>query len=207
MIDLWRERNEKKKEFSRRQIVGNFVCQTRIDFVLCTRNVENFIEKIKYEDTSFSDHKFLSFKLVWSKMQRGPGVWILNAKILKNEDYVSKVKEIIEKEKKNGMYLENKSLWWENVKFLIKNFSFKYCSLIQKCKRYEENKMRESLEMELNKENKDIQKIKEIEGKLKEIEEKQYEGARLRSKAKYVVEGEKCTKFFFDLEKREGKLK
>ncbi len=48
--------------------------------------MENFIEKIKYEDTSFSDHKFLSFKLDWSKMQRGPGVWVLNTKILKNED-------------------------------------------------------------------------------------------------------------------------
>ncbi len=35
---------------------------------------------------------------------------------------VSNVKEIIEKEKKNGMYLENKSLWWENVKIYQKNF-------------------------------------------------------------------------------------
>ncbi len=59
--------------------------------------------------------------------------------------------------------------------------------------------------MELNKENKDIQKIKEMEGKLKEIEEKEFEGAMLRSKAKYLVEGEKCTKFFFDLEKKRGK--
>lgn len=205
MIDVWRERNEKKKEFSRRQIVGSFVCQTRIDFVLCSRNVENFIEKIKYEETSFSDHKFLFFIMDWSKMQRGPGVWILNTQVLKNEDYVTKVKEIIEKEKENEMYEEDKRIWWENVKFLIKKFSIKYCSLIQKCKRYKEREIKERLEMELNKENKDIQKIKEMEGKLKEIEEKEYEGARLRSKAKYVVEGEKCTKFFFDLEKKRGK--
>ncbi len=43
-----------------------------------------------------------------------------------------------------------------------------------------------------------------MEGILKEMEEEKYEGARL-SKAKYTVEGEKCTKFFFDLEKRRGK--
>ncbi len=33
MIDVLRERNEKKKEFSRRHIVGQFVCETRIDFM------------------------------------------------------------------------------------------------------------------------------------------------------------------------------
>ena len=205
MIDVWRERNEKKKEFSRRQIVGQFVCETRIDFILCTRNVENFIEKIKYEETSFSDHKLLFFKMDWNKVQRGPGIWVLNTKMLENEDYVLKVKEIIEKEKKNEMYEEDKRIWWENVKFLIKKFSIKYCSLIRKCKRYKEKEIKESLEVELNKEYKDIQKIKEMEEKLKEIEEKEYEGARLRSKAKYTVEGEKCTKFFFDLEKKRGK--
>lgn len=133
----------------------------------------------------------------WNKVQRGPGIWVLNTKMLENEDYVLKVKEIIEKEKKNEMYEEDKRIWWENVKFLIKKFSIKYCSLIRKCKRYKEKEIKESLEVELNKEYKDIQKIKEMEEKLKEIEEKEYEGARLRSKAKYTVEGEKCTKFFF----------
>ncbi len=81
--------------------MGNFICKTRIDYVLCTRNVGNFIEKIIYEETSFSDHKFLRFKIDWNNMQRGPGVWILNTEVLKNEDYVSKVKEIMEKEKEN----------------------------------------------------------------------------------------------------------
>lgn len=31
-----------------------------------------------------------------------------------------------------------------------------------------------------------------------------YEGARLRSKGKYTIEGEKSTKFFFNLEKGKG---
>ncbi len=30
MIDVWRERNE-KGEYLRKQLVGNFMCQTRID--------------------------------------------------------------------------------------------------------------------------------------------------------------------------------
>lgn len=39
LIDVWREWT-KKMEYSRRQLLGNFVCQTRIYFILCTRNVE-----------------------------------------------------------------------------------------------------------------------------------------------------------------------
>lgn len=205
MIDVWRERNEKKKEFSRRQIVGSFVCQTRIDFILCTRNVENFIDNIRFKETSLSDHKFLTFNLDWSNMQRGPGVWILNTQILKNENYVSTVKEMIEKEKEDRMYAEDKRIWWENTKFLIKKFSIKYCKFRQKCKNTIKGKVQQSLRMELNKENKDMRKIMELQGELKEIEEKEFEGAKLRSKAKYEVQGEKCTKFFFDLEKKRGK--
>ncbi len=37
MVDVWRERNEKSRKYSRRQLVGNFMCQTRIDFILASR--------------------------------------------------------------------------------------------------------------------------------------------------------------------------
>lgn len=46
-----------------------------------------------------------------------------------------------------------------------------------------------------------------MEGKLKEMEEQEFEGAMLMSKAKYLVEGEKFTKFVLIWKKREGKLK
>ncbi len=62
IIDVWRERNEKKKEYSRRQLVGNFMCKTRIDFILCTRNIEGFIGSIKHEESSLSDHKLILCK-------------------------------------------------------------------------------------------------------------------------------------------------
>lgn len=140
MIDVWRERNEKKREFSRRQIVGNFMCQTRIDMVLCTRNIEDFIEKLRYEETSLSDHKPFFVQLDWDTGKRGPGVWVLNTDILKDEHYVSTIKEMMEEEKENGMYVEDKIIWWENVKFLVKKITIKYCMLKQKCKKNKEKR-------------------------------------------------------------------
>ncbi|MGL4945368.1 MAG: endonuclease/exonuclease/phosphatase family protein [Fusobacteriaceae bacterium] len=193
IVDVWRERNENKKEYTRRQLVGDFMCKTRIDLILCTRNIEGFICNIKFEETSFSDHKMISMRMDWNQMERGPGVWVLNTEILREENYVLEVKEIIEKEKENRMYTEDKRIWWENVKYSIKKFTIKNCTLIQKSKSSKEREIRKKLKEELEGNGNDIQKIKELEGALKEIEEEKYEVARLRSKAKYTVEGEKCT--------------
>jgi len=63
------------------------------------------------------------------------------------------------------MYREDERIWRENVKYLIKKFSIKYCEIIQRCKRSKEKEIREQLEKELNTNKKDIQKIKEMEGK------------------------------------------
>lgn len=65
--------------------------------------------------------------------------------------------------------------------------------------------MRKDLKEELSKERSDLQKIIMLEEKLSEIEEEKCRGAIIRSKARYTVEGEKCTKFFFNLEKSRGK--
>lgn len=50
----------------------------------------------------------------------------------------------------------------------------------------------------------DFKKVTELEEKLKKNEEK-YQGARLKSRAKYKMEGGKCTKVFFALETRKGR--
>lgn len=204
LVDIWRERHEQKRQYSRRQMVGNFICQTRVDFILCSRNLEGFIDNVKYGETSLSDHKPMYMQLDWCTIKRGPGVWVLNAEVLKRDCYVREIKDLIENEKQDAMYVEDKRLWWENVKFLIKQHTIQYCRLIEKGKRCILNETRENLEKELKQNDKDMVKIKELEDKLKDLEEKKYEGARLRSKAQYMVEGEKCTKFFFDLERRKG---
>ncbi len=52
--------------------------------------------------------------------KRGPGVWILNTGLLSNENYRMGIEELLEKDKEDGMYLEDKRLWWQNVKYEIK---------------------------------------------------------------------------------------
>lgn len=205
LMDVWRERNEKKREFTRKQIVGNFLCQSRIDHILSTRNLDYFIEDIFYKDTVLSDHKMVSLKIDFNKKERGPGVWVLNTELLKSESYKLEIEKLLETEKEDGMYVEDKRIWWENVKYEIKKFSIKYSKTVQRVKRKKEKEIRMELREEQQKRSGDIQKIIVLEEKLKKIEEGKCKGAMMRSKAKYIVEGERCTKFFFNLEKSKGK--
>ncbi len=75
------------------------------------------VENHCYKDTSLSDHKMVLLKIDFNKKERGPGVWVLNTELLKSESYKSEIEKLIEKEKEDGMYVEDKRIWWENVKY------------------------------------------------------------------------------------------
>lgn len=205
MIDVWRERNEKKREYSRKQLVGNFMCQTRIDSFLSTRNLDCFIDDVLYKETTLSDHKMVLIRMDFKREMKGPGVWILNTEILKHESFKNGIENLLDEEKKDAMYLEDKRQWWENVKLEIKKYSINFCKVLQRVKRAKEKEIRRTLKEELNKKEVNVQKVFEMEEKLKKMEEDKCKGAMLRSKAKYTIEGEKCNRFFFNLEKRRGK--
>lgn len=200
LIDIWRERNEGIKDFSRRQLVKDKMKQSRIDFMLITRNMERKMDKIYYKMTSLSDHGMLIVHMNETGGERGKGIWCLNNDLLKDEGYKMKIVEIIMKERENEMYEEDKRVWWDNVKYEIKKYSIRYSGLIQMTKRKEEQSVRKVLKEELQKEKGDIETILVYENRLKEIEEGKCRGAMIRSRAKHVIEGERCTKFFFGLE-------
>ncbi len=71
--------------------------QSRIDFMLITRNMKRRIDKIYYKMTSLSDHGMLMVHM--NDVERGQRVWCLNNELLKDEGYKMKMGEIIMKEK------------------------------------------------------------------------------------------------------------
>ncbi len=58
----------------------------------------------------------------------------------------------------------------------------------------------------VNERNTDIRKIVVLEGKLKKMEEDKCTGARISSKIRNTVEGERSTKFFYEVEKARQKV-
>ncbi|MGL6064844.1 MAG: RNA-directed DNA polymerase, partial [Fusobacteriaceae bacterium] len=107
-------------------------------------------------------------------------------------------------------YKEDKRIWWDNAKYRIREYAKDLSKMMKRARNFKENEIRKELKDIWTEGGENGQNIFILEEKLKEIEEIKFRGEMLRSKAKYVVEGEKCTKFFFNLEKsrqREGMIK
>ena len=204
MFDVWRERNPEGRVFSRTQMVAGTLKQSRIDLILSTRGLVERIGTIQYNTNVLSDHKVLKFSIGSTIQRRGGGVWCLNSELLKDENYKKRVRECFRRRMDESMYDEDIGGWWESVKVEIKKISIGYS---RHRKRFECEKER-SLKKELDREaaradvgESDLKEYIRIKGELGEIEQRRCNGAIVRSRARYVVEGEKCTKYFLGLEK------
>ncbi len=82
MVDVWREKNGMKREYSRRQIVDTIVKQSRIDLFLGKKEA-HYVTKASFKNYNESDHDFLWIIMNFNEIDKGPGVWILNTELLK----------------------------------------------------------------------------------------------------------------------------
>ncbi len=58
MVDVWREKNGMKREYSRRQIVATIVKQSRIDLLLGKKEA-HYVTKASLKNYNESDHDFM----------------------------------------------------------------------------------------------------------------------------------------------------
>lgn len=126
VVDVWRQRNEKRKVFSRKVVRGDMIVQSRIDFFLITKILCAYVRNIFYVETTMSDHSMVVMNFDTDVSERGPGVWIHNNLLLHDEYYVKKVQELIENEKQCILFEQSILVWWDNLKYKIKKFSRNY---------------------------------------------------------------------------------
>ena len=141
-----------------------------------------------------------------SVIKRGPGFWKLNTALLADADVVDSIRDeikIVLTENAGSSF----SKIWDFMKFKV------HCKFIEiSKKKKKERRMRlEELEKEIHMltNNEECCKNETLRSNLcdkkKEYEhlhEKIVRGIIVRTKAKWVTEGERNTKYFFNLEKR-----
>ena len=205
VYDVWRRRNPDSRTFSRKRVCNLDLQQSRIDYFLICRNISQYVQYVRYKDTSFSDHAFVEMKVIFDNVERGPGVWILNNTLLDNEEYVSKVIKIIEESKQCPLFETETLIWWDNLKYKIKKFSQVFSKRIAKEKNAKyytlQNKIERICIRIAEGDNVNIEQYENLKLELSVLEEEKCKGAILRSKAYWATENDKCTKYFFNLEK------
>ena len=205
LYDIWRNRNPSARIFSWRRVVENYITQSRIDFIFCTKNISPFVRNVYYKHNVFSDHSLVVLHADFSQVERGPGLWIFNNTLLNDSEFVEKIEKLIKNEKECPLYESEILVWIDNLKYKIKKLTQVYSKDKKKQERSEYFKLQKEFEKisecAANNLPYDVNKFEELKLNMKKYEDKICNGAILRSKAHWAIDGDKNSKYFLQLEK------
>ena len=199
--DVWRRRHPEKRAFSWNR--GNKF--SRIDYWLISESLDNQTESIEYQTCAFSDHKLVKLSFRTSESPHGNGVWKLNEMVIKSTLFQKSFTAIWNNWQKEKHKYENLNIWWDLGKHKIKKLAI-WCSYkLEQDKKDEMSLLESKIEYLEN-----VGKVNETQiakENLKKLMLVKSEGARIRSRVIWFEQGEKSSKYFHSLEKKNSKDK
>lgn len=235
LVDIWRHNNPDKKKYTwvKKDSINPKKC-ARLDFFLISEGLIPYVKDCAIEHGAFSDHSVISLAIDFSNFTRGPGFYKFNNSLLKSTEYVGKVKQIIKNVTRQYSKHEFNNDFWENLSneqlqeidlninpqlffdvllMEVRGMTIAYSSTLKKLKNERFKKLKEDIET-LTQQILDDPNNIEIKNNLaifqNELElliKHDAEGAAVRTKAFYSIEGEKPSNFFCKLEKNMGTKK
>ena len=200
--DVWRRRNPFSKSYSW-EGRGK---KSRIDFFLTSVSLDSMVENIEYVPAPFSDHKLVALRLRSSNISHEKGLWKMNVSVVKTKLFQKAFKIMWNDWKQQKPNFNDKNMWWDIGKKRIKEVAISVSKIIAS----ESNREMHTLENRLKFLNdRDIQssELNSVKDELRKLHEKRGEGSKIRSRIKWWEEGERSTRYFHNLEKRQGKDK
>ena len=204
-VDIWRIKNPISQEFT-------FKCMrpekifSRLDYYLISSGIGDLVEEVRIAPGYLSDHSNVRIKLRMIENTRGRGFWKFNCQLLHDKEYIDLIKGTITNISTSNREA-NPHLLWETMKVAIRSSTIEYASRKKKAKENVVNALEHRLQrlehILLSKPSENVEKsINEIKEELDIYIAEKTRGAMVRSRARWVEEGEHSTKYFFNLEKR-----
>lgn len=209
--DVWRTKFPNTKMFTWSNKAGSN--QSRIDFWLVSKGFDINNIEVDISPTPLTDHKAIYIKIQLSTQINHPrsAFWKLNSSLLSNEEVKKEVANLITLFWTKAKNEEQFCKYWELLKFELGKFLRKFsCKLVKSRKAKELNivssitnltsKPPDTLSEEENIE------LSKLQLELDEIYTHKARGAFVRSRAKWLEEGEQNSHYFFNLEKYHSNL-
>ncbi len=206
VVDIWRFLNPDKKEFTWSN--ANRSLQSRIDLWFISPSCTQFVSETSHEYAPLSDHNLIIIHLTGSKQKTNNlrGYWKLNINLIKDEIFCNLVNKTAKK-----IFINNKSSptqKWEYFKFKTRELAIRRGKEIKKINLAKEDSIMNELHSLLLKaslsEEEQI-KMKSLKVEIDNLYINMAKGAFVRSRAKWLEQGEKNSSYFFALEKRNRK--
>ena len=210
LVDIWRHQHPDIFRYTWKSYRTPFIYE-RLDFFLTSFSMISSIAASEIFPGYRSDHRLVYIKVKIDQEKRGNGFWKLNTSLLDIKEYGDAIRrdirlcKIDDKDKSDGLML------WEVMKCRIRGVSIKFSAKMKREKR-EWKKCMEKYLAQLENElplvdNADVREniISDISSIKREQEillRQESIGARVRSRTQYYEEGEKSSKYFHSLEKR-----
>ena len=190
LIDIWRNRNINKIEFT---CFSNSGYHSRLDRFYIKYDFRNNINNVQHKSFPFSDHSSIHLKLFTENTIQGPNIWCLNQKLLLDERYIEKITNFLISWKKTRTKFKYISKWWDEGKSIIKEMSISYSRKLTKIN----NKVKRSLNKRLkNAEKKGkSQLIHFLKGKLSNLQQREAKEHFLSKRVSWIDEGDDFDNF------------
>ena len=210
LTDIWRIRNPDSKRYTHRQKTKAGIVHSRIDFFLTSTSLTYNILETNICAGLQSDHSIIQICVSDSEtITRGKGLWKFNTSLLTDINYANNVRSIISETFGENTHLEDKGILWELIKCKIRGMTISYSSYKAKEKHKYEDELKvklDTLDASVLNEN-TFEEYDSLKREYEQIQREKAQGAMIRSRAKFIEDGEKCTKFFLNLEKKNHELK
>ena len=206
LVDIWRKQHTNDRSFTYHCKFKNEYIFSRIDYFLISFGLSNMTQSSSICPSILTDHSLIKLTLIAATQVRGPGFWKFNCSLLRDPEYMEHVKHWIS-ETVTIESQQNAGLLWEAIKLKICTETIKYSSHKKRSK----NNIMQALEKRLerlqtkfqaNPTDEDDFDIKLIKQDIISLVQEQVNGCLVRSKMDWYEYGEKPSKFFLSLEKR-----
>ena len=207
LVDIWRIRNPKKQKFTWRQKKPPIQC--RLDFWLLSDSLQNSIKVCDMTPLAFTDHSEIFITLKSSdEERRGPSYWTLNTSLLEDSKYIEMIKDKWETwVEEFSLFHEDKRKLWEALKYRIRQNSMKFSKAKAKEARRDLQELEERCKeldelVATHPSDQTFEELDKVKAEIAKHYSRKVKGQIIRSRVQWYEEGEKNSRFFLNLEKR-----
>ena len=201
--DAWRLKHPRDRQFT--WFNFDLSLASRLDSFLISRYLCAQVISCEIRPCVYSDHDFVYIEFNLNTADcRGPGVWKFNNSLLQDDKFCSSVSNLIDHFSRYRSSFSSDLVMWDQLKCNIKNFTINYSR--ERWRQLSREKISAINHLSFLKRRLAAgcvevkPEIRDLELFLKQLFDQQLEGSKIRSRAKWLEEGEVPSKFFLRLE-------